>query len=103
MPRYICKFPVDGTDYYLEWSSIVDAPVTYGMTLDEFRCYYQEEYGNQGMKGLDERLQRVDEIGHSDRICREPIREWIKGNRAGKGEKEATYDEIIDTFIRSRM
>ncbi len=30
MGQYIVKIPCDGVEYYLEWSSVVDSPVTYG-------------------------------------------------------------------------
>lgn len=49
MPRYIIKIK----DKYFEWSTIVDAPVTNGMSLTEFRSYYQSEYGEDAMKNLD--------------------------------------------------
>lgn len=39
MPRFIIKLtdPKDGLSYYLIWSTVVDAPVTYGLSLDEIK------------------------------------------------------------------
>ena len=102
MGTYIVKIPCDGIDYYLEWSSIVDAPVTYGMTLDEFMSYYKSEYGNNGLRGLDKRMKRVNETGTSDTVSRRPLNEWIRGNRAGDNEAELTLDQIANEYIRNR-
>lgn len=61
MPRYIVKI----AGKYLEWSTVVDAHVTYPMTLDEFREYYKERYGTEGMRDLGDRLGRVETRGTS--------------------------------------
>ncbi len=100
MPQYICKFPCDGEDYYLIWSSVVDAPITEGMTYDELLEYYKFEYGQSGMKRLQERLARVEETGCSDAISREPLKKWVAFNRAGPNESQLTFEEIIDVYIR---
>lgn len=78
MPRYIIKL----NDYYFEWSSIVDAPVTFGMKLEDFKEYYQEAYGIERMRDLDYRLERIEMFGTSSVT---PTTPWdmIKGNRAG--------------------
>jgi hypothetical protein len=99
MPRYIAKFTdkETKTDYYLEWSTIVDAPVTYGVSLDEFKEYYKTQYGSHGFKDLDERLERVEAKGTSSQID-ENINDLIEGNRAGVDEEELTYDEIVREY-----
>lgn len=100
MPRYIVKLPCDGDDYYLEWSSIVDAPVTGGMTLKEFHSYYKEQYGTEGLDRLPERMERVNESGTSDTINRRPVEDWLAYNRAGEGEACISVEEIIELYIR---
>ena len=100
MSTYIIKLPCDGIDYYLLWSSIVDAPVTVGMTMDEFMADYKERYGTEGMDGLPARLERVEKTGTSDAVSRTPVRNWIEGNRAGELESELSFDEIVDAYIR---
>jgi len=68
MGRFIVEIrnPEDDADRrLLEWSTVVDAPVTYGMREDEFTDYYQAEYGNEGMRELPARMARVREKGTS--------------------------------------
>jgi len=90
MPAYICK--LDGL--YFEWSTIVDAPRTYGMTLEEFTAYYQDEYGHSAMVDFDDRMLRVEAIGTSSRLHRD-IADLIAWNRAGVAEGVATRAEIV--------
>lgn len=96
MPRYIIKLD----DHYLEWSTIVDAPVTYGMTLEQFKHYYKDEYGAEGMRRLGERLQRVDDHGCS--AFGETLDALLAFNRAGVGETCLTKEQIIDHFVHRR-
>ena len=90
MGQYIVS--LDG--YYLEWSTIVDAPVTWGMSLSAFMDYYQQEYGNKGMAELDARLARVAKNGHSARHKNFSI----AYNRAGKDEEQLTQVEIVEWY-----
>lgn len=96
MPRYICKIE----DKYFEWSTIVDAPVTYGMTLEEFTQYYREEYGEQGMRDLPERMERVEAKGTSA-LAYGSLDELLECNRAGENDEELTREEIAKTLIPS--
>jgi len=90
MPRYVCK--LDGL--YFEWSTVVDAPVTPGMTLPEFEAYYRDEYGRSGFPLLAERLARVEATGTSSLIHRS-VDEVIEHNRAGRDERCATREQIV--------
>ena len=81
-------------EHYLEWSTVVDAPVTFGMLLPEFRDYYQDKYGEHGMRDLDGRLERVEAKGSSYHRIDEDVESVIAGNRAGPGESQLTRDEI---------
>lgn len=67
MPRFIIKIVDESTqkDYYLDYSTVVDAPVTYGMDLIKFKEYYLEEYGKIEYERLEERLERVEKNGCS--------------------------------------
>lgn len=80
-------------DYYLMWSTVVDAPVTYGMKLDEFKEWYLKEHGRQAWEG---RLDRVEEKGTSAHD--EDIESLLSGNRAGDDEGELTLDELYRKF-----
>src|SRR5689334_10516600 len=89
MPTFICK--LDGM--YFEWSTIVDAPTTYGMTLSAFKRYYRDEYGRSGYADLARRLERVKEIGTSS-LMHKSVEDVVAYNRAGPKETSLTLDEI---------
>lgn len=93
MPRYIIKIK----DKYFEWSTIVDAPVTYGMSLDEFRSYYRQEYGDSSMSTLDERLVRVENKGTSS-MMHDSLKDCISYNRAGDNEKNISIKSIYSRY-----
>lgn len=96
MPRYIVKLvdPRANKEYYLLWSSVVDAPVTNGVGLTEFKEFYKDEYGNEGMKEFDERMARVNAKGTSCRLSKN-VEEFLACNRAGPFESNLSYDEIV--------
>lgn len=93
MPRHIAKIK----DKYLEWSTVVDAPVTYGMALGEFTEYYKDEYGDQGLGRLSDRLDRVNQKGTSSHLD-DSVESLVCGNRAGPSETELTLDEIYQVY-----
>lgn len=97
MPRFICKITDNDQSWYLEWSTVVDAPVTYGMTLEEFKEYYKDEYGRQGMGDLDKRLERVEAKGTSSLMhdSAEDVMDW---NRAGKDGSSLSRQQLIDVY-----
>lgn len=95
MPRSICK--LDGM--YFEWSTIVDAPVTYGLSLKEFKTYYRKEYGREGMRNLDARLKRVEIHGTS--ALEGDVDDVIAINRAGPGETQIDRPALIK-FLKER-
>ncbi len=97
MPRHILKIK----NYYLEWSTIVDAPITYGMPLNEFIDYYQGEYGASGMIKLADRLKRVEEKG-TTAIQDKSLQDTIQFNRAGDNETELSFDEIFKIYCLNR-
>jgi hypothetical protein len=87
MPTYIVKLSKDGVDRYFEWSTVVDAPTTYGMALDEFREYYREHYGESGMEQLPGRLARVEKTGCS--AYHDSVESLLQGNRCAEWEPKA--------------
>ena len=95
MPKFIVKID----NFYLEWSTIVDAPVSLGMPLSEFQTWYQAEYGSDGMRGLPDRLARVEKTGTSS-FYGETLDDLISGNRAGPDEDELTRDELVAAYCR---
>lgn len=95
MPRYIVKL----ADKYLEWSTVVDAPVTLGMSREAFQAYYLNLYGTKAKAELEERLERVDKKGLSARNGW-TIEDLIRSNRAGPHETRMTEEEIIEAWCR---
>jgi hypothetical protein len=93
MARFIVKLH----EHYFEYSTIVDAPVTMGMSRAEFDEYYQDVYGTNGMRDLPERMERVEAKGtsaHGDKDAADTL--FL--NRAGPDETELTVDEIYQAY-----
>lgn len=88
----------DGAEAYMEWSTIVDAPVTYLVPIEEFEDYYRHRYGEEGMRRLPERMARVEETGCSAHD--QSADDLILVNRAGPGEAALSPDEIWDHYYR---
>lgn len=89
-------------DMYLEWSSIVDAPVSYGLPLAEFKETYLNEYGEGAAAELEQRLERVERTGTSMIRPETTAAELIAGNRAGKNERTLTEDELYTVYCLRR-
>lgn len=99
MPRFTVKIK----DKYFHWSTIVDAPITDGMTLDEFRKWYIKEYGRNGYKKemfdmMIEKLEKYSAVNGSGCVIAETIEEAIDENRAGKNEKYLTAEQIYEQY-----
>jgi hypothetical protein len=95
MPNYICKIEDGDVSYYLEWSTIVDAPVTFGMSLEEFGEYRGED------PPLGDRMERVEQKGVSSH-AHANFDHLIEGNRAGKNETCFTREQIVEWYCRQR-
>ena len=104
MPRYILKIPDTKmkTEWYMEWSTVVDAPVTYGMSLDEFKSYYEKEYGRKGMLDLPQRIERVEKYGSSCHFDTDGIAHYFNYNRAGDKETKLSKKEILTKYCHNR-
>jgi RNase P/RNase MRP subunit POP5 len=83
----------DGTRLYLVWSSIVDAPITFGTTLDQLRDFWQEEYGRVGLEAIDDSLAR-------GRV--KTVADVVACNRAGRGETRLTAEQIVEHYFVRR-
>lgn len=90
------KFIIQIKDKYFEWSTIVDAPVTFGMSHEELFNYIKREQGEQGLRLLPMRLERVNQKGTS--AIGSTIDDLISGNRAGINENKLSIDEIYDLY-----
>ena len=103
MPRLICKIQDGDKAFYLEWSTVVDAPVTVGMSLEEYKEYYKDEYGQFSEEAavFQDRMKRVEEKGTSSRDNTTTL-DLIKGNRAGKRESCLNKEQIIEWYCHRR-
>lgn len=97
MSLTIIKLDTPDGPRYLEYSSIVEAPITFGMTLQEFTDYYRAQYGWSGMDEFAYRLARVDARGTSSMTC-DSAEQTLLGNRAGDRETELTKEQIVDWY-----
>jgi hypothetical protein len=94
MGRYVVKL----ADKYLEWSTVVDAPITDGMTLEEFTSFYKEKYGSYAMEfEFPKRMERVEQFGISAYNYNN-VDELIAYNRAGPEEICLTKEELIKEY-----
>lgn len=105
MPRFIMKLhdDRDNKDYYLEWSTVVDAPVTYGMSLEEFKEHYQKRYGTGGMLGFDERIKCVEGTGISAHAPYDDFESYFRYNRAGENETCLNKRQILDQYCVEKV
>lgn len=97
MARTIIRLERGDDVRYMEWSSIVDAPGTYLVPIEGFRDYYAQQYGRDGVRGLQARLDRADERGTSSFHDRN-LDEAIGFNRAGPLETVATAAQIFELY-----
>ncbi len=102
MPRYIVKLEDGDKTYYLEWSTIDQAPVTFGMLLGDFRAYYTRQYGKSRFYHLDDRLARVARTGTSA-VDHQTVDMLVDSNRAGAKKQKLSREEIIDSYCRKRV
>jgi hypothetical protein len=90
MPKFICYY--DG--WYLDWSTVVDAPVTFGVRSPEA---YAEFYTDGPLTELPARMMRARRQGTSAQF-RQTFEELVSFNRAGYRETHLTLDQIIQIY-----
>lgn len=94
MPRCVAKL---AEDTYVEWSTIVDAPVTYTMTREQMLSYLDRKDGERSYDENRQRLNRTDLTGTSFHDATS-LKNLISGNRAGEKETRITLEEIIERY-----
>ena len=85
--------------YYLEWSTVLDAPITIGTTLARFKTYYRRKYGSEGIKYLQERMYRLEEKSIASSYYNYAD-DLIKCNRAGPDETCLKVGELIKVYCK---
>ncbi len=96
MGRYLIRVECP-EERFLEWSTIVDAPVTGAMTESDLREYIRLWQGLDGLRDLDQRLKRCREKGTSA-LDGSTLAGVIACNRAGPNETNLTLEEIIERY-----
>jgi len=102
MGQYIVKLTDKKAkkEYYMEWSTVVDSPTTNGMSLEDFKLHYKNQYGASGVDGLEKRLIRVEEKGCSSHAKTENAEWLIKNNSAGNHGKKLSLEGLLDMYCR---
>ena len=103
MGQAIVKFNHEGRDWYLIWSTVVDAPVTCAMTREELEDHVRHWDGQRAAEALPARLERCDKYGHCfvdyDRGGAEGV---VRCNRAGAEETSLTPEQVWELSVRRR-
>ena len=60
MARYFVKLLKNKIPHYLIWSTVVDAPVSNGMPLEQFKEYFINEKGNEFLTYFEEQIEIAD-------------------------------------------
>ena len=95
MGRYIVKL---ADNKYVEWSTVVDSPVTYIMDSDEVLEYIKDTRQDQDPVEV---LNRINSNNHSAMwFGPQTPEELILCNRAGKNESELFLYELIEEFTQ---
>lgn len=85
-------------DLYFEWSTVVDAPTTFGMSLEEMRQNLKDDYGQRGLDYFDSSsFARIEKVG-AGWLNGKTLEDTVAGNRAGPDESELTIDEIYTAY-----
>ena len=112
MGQTIVMLEHEGQEYYLLWSSVVDAPVTYGLSLEELEDHLREEEGARYMRQVHprrmERVRRNGNSGYSGYSSGEEfIRHQIHQERCHELPDDDpggwwTVEEVIQKYIVER-
>lgn len=111
MGRGIVKLANEKSEWYVEWSTVVDAPVSFGASREEvieymrdsaFKSMYMHDPEDKFVKELvekevDSRLRRLDSKGTSF-IYAESADKFIRFNRAGKNETCLNKEQLIEWY-----
>ena len=98
MGRSILKVRSEkGNDFYLIWSSVVDAPTYYGMSLKGLKKHYRDAHGYLNYKDILNSLERVNQKGVSCRM-HSSVEDFVEHNRAGDKEECLSLGEIIEKY-----
>jgi len=105
MPHYICKMNGDvvkdwtkGQTCYIVWSEVVDAPITYGMNLEELRNWLIDNGEFTTEEAFQQRMGRVEKYGTSCATGPTSFEEMVRYNRAGDNETTLSLEELVEAY-----
>lgn len=101
MARFVIKITdsISNVDYYLECSTVTDSLITDGLELKDFLSYYKNEYGDKGLKMLQEQLPLINERGHNGHT-KNLLKYFYDHNRAGLNGGKLSKEQILDYYCR---
>ena len=79
-------------DYYLGYSTVQDAPVEYGLKLEDYRKWYAVEYGRAGISSFNM------DVVLADRGGERRARDILSCNRSGKNSRKLSFDNIYRAY-----
>jgi hypothetical protein len=83
---------------YNFYSTISDgARLESAITLDQLKDFTKQEFGDHGLRMLDDRLSRANKTGSSEYYSN--LENTILSNRAGENEKHLSKEEFIKKFL----
>jgi hypothetical protein len=97
-------FKVDdgrGEERFLIWSSVVDAPIGFACTAEEFAAFVVRDAVNQARSDAENMLARARLVGTSSRMV-ECLWDIACANRAGPGERHISEDEVLEFYVRRK-
>lgn len=100
MGHFICHHK----DRFFMWSSVVDAPITFGLSRNEFTSWYRAEYGKGDARIQDDlptRMTRAIDKGTSA-FMYGSLEHLVRHNHAGYGGSRLTLEQIIQIYCVER-
>ena len=94
MSHLIIRMNVDGAAQYLVWSTVVDAPLSLGVSRDELVDWWLDAHGESSRASLATQLRDADWDGGMSARSRRNCARLVRGNRAGMHAVELSLDEI---------
>lgn len=97
-------FKVDdgsGEDRFLVWSSVVDAPIAFALTAEEFTAFVVRDAERVARGDAARMLAAARDTGTSSRMVRS-LADVICVNRAGPDEARLKEDEIMEFYVRRK-
>lgn len=95
----VIKVDNGGEERFLVWSSIVDAPVTFGCTADEVMQFFLDRAARDARESAERALSEARDPQLS-RQWEARLEDVVVVNRAGPGEAALTADEIVEFYVR---